>query len=194
MRDDHAELRRDDVEPLRRLLADHMHRRSAAGAVGIFGRNPHVDVRQVGRKCATIGPALISALACARRVLPVLSRLVAGKGLLDVLDRQQQLFRIELLRAAAELRVAAAARGGAADPSATAHGRARRSQRRTLRSQRRAPRASLPPPISLLIVVELRAAASVPGPALRSSVTTGTKSGASSAGRLSTPARAGRSV
>src|SRR6516162_7438012 len=46
------------------------------------------------------------------------------------------------------------------------------------------------PPISMLIVVELRAAASVPGPALRSSVTTGTKSGASSAGRLSTPARA----
>src|SRR5262249_3100019 len=46
------------------------------------------------------------------------------------------------------------------------------------------------PPISMLIVVELRFAASVPGPAPRSSVTTGTKSGASSAGRLSTPARA----
>src|ERR1700751_4447090 len=46
------------------------------------------------------------------------------------------------------------------------------------------------PPISMLIVVELRAAASAAGPAPRSSVTTGTKSGASSAGRLSTPARA----
>src|SRR5215472_10537737 len=46
------------------------------------------------------------------------------------------------------------------------------------------------PPISMLIVVELRAAASVPGPAPRSSVTTGTNRGASSAGRLSTPLRA----
>ena len=50
MCDDHAELRRDDVKPLRRLLADHMHRRAAAGAVGIFWRNRHVDVRQMGRK------------------------------------------------------------------------------------------------------------------------------------------------
>jgi hypothetical protein len=104
MCDDHAELRRHDVEPLRRLLADHMHRRAAAGAVGIFGRNRHVDVRQMGRKRATIGAALVSALACACRILLVLSRLVPGKGLLDVLDRQQQLLRIELLRAAAELR------------------------------------------------------------------------------------------
>jgi hypothetical protein len=77
MRDDHAELRRDDVEPLRRLLADHMHRRAAAGAVGIFWRNRHVDVRQMGRKCAAIGASLISALACARKVLLVLGRLVA---------------------------------------------------------------------------------------------------------------------
>jgi hypothetical protein len=42
----------------------------------------------------------------------------------------------------------------------------------------------------MAIVVELRAAASVAGSAPRSSVTTGTKSGASSAGRLSGPARA----
>jgi hypothetical protein len=104
MRDDNSELRRDDVEPLRRLLADHMHRRVTAGAVGILGGNPHVDVRQMGRKCASIGASLVSALACARRVLLVLSRLVGGNGLLDVLDRQQQLLRIELLRAAAELR------------------------------------------------------------------------------------------
>src|SRR5450631_4729323 len=73
MRDDQPELRRDDVKPLRRLLADHMHRRAAAGAVGIFWRNRHVDVRQMGRKCAAIGASLISALACARKVLLVLS-------------------------------------------------------------------------------------------------------------------------
>src|SRR5215472_16012464 len=46
------------------------------------------------------------------------------------------------------------------------------------------------PPISMLIVVELRVAASVPDPAPRSSVTTGTNKSASSAGRLSTPLRA----
>src|SRR6201987_536144 len=46
------------------------------------------------------------------------------------------------------------------------------------------------PPISMLIVIELSVAASLRGPAPPSSVTTGTKSGASSAGRLSTPARA----
>lgn len=45
--------------------------------------------------------------ACVRSgFLPVLSHLVTGKALLDVLDRQQQSFHIELLRAAAELRVA----------------------------------------------------------------------------------------
>ncbi|MGY3533220.1 hypothetical protein ACVILK_003195 [Bradyrhizobium embrapense] len=104
MRDDHAELRRNDVEPLRRLLADHMHWRAAARAVDIFRGNRHIDVRQMGRKRTTIGASLISALACARRVLLILSRLVGGNGLLDVLDRQQQLFRIKLLRAAAELR------------------------------------------------------------------------------------------
>jgi hypothetical protein len=47
-----------------------------------------------------------------------------------------------------------------------------------------------PPPISMVIIVELRVAASATVPAGRSSVTTGTKSGASSAGRLSKPARA----
>jgi hypothetical protein len=89
MRDDHAELRRDDVEPLRCLLADHMHRRAAARAIGIFRGNRHVDMRQMGRKCATIGASLISALAGTLRVLLVLGRLVAGNGLFDVLDRQQ---------------------------------------------------------------------------------------------------------
>ena len=46
------------------------------------------------------------------------------------------------------------------------------------------------PPISMLIVTERCVAASAPRPAPRSSVTTGTNSGASSAGRLSSPARA----
>ena len=104
MRDDHAELRRNDVEPLRRLLADHVHCRMAARAVGVFRCNRHVDVRQMGRKRTPMGAALLGALASARGILLVLGRLVGGHGLLDILDRQLQLFRIELLRAAPELR------------------------------------------------------------------------------------------
>src|ERR1700681_3580530 len=46
------------------------------------------------------------------------------------------------------------------------------------------------PPISMVIVVELRVAASAAVPAGRGSVTTGTNSGPSSAGRLNSPARA----
>jgi hypothetical protein len=40
-------------EPLRRLLADHMHGRPAARAVGVFGldRHIHAPLRQSGRCC-----------------------------------------------------------------------------------------------------------------------------------------------
>jgi hypothetical protein len=103
MRHDHPELRRDDIEPLGGLLADHMHGRAAAGTVGVLGRDRHVDMRQVRGKRAR-DAALVAARACARRILLVFDRLVAGNGLLDVLDRQKQLLGIELLRAAAELR------------------------------------------------------------------------------------------
>ncbi|MFK4529236.1 hypothetical protein ABIF90_007217 [Bradyrhizobium japonicum] len=61
-------------------------------------------MRQMGRKRTTAGAAPFSTLACACRVLPVLDRFIAGNGLLDVLDRQLQLLRVELLRAATELR------------------------------------------------------------------------------------------
>ncbi len=124
MRDDHAELRRNDVEPLRRFLANHVHCRMAARAVGGFRCNRHVDVRQIGRKRAPMGAALLGALASARGILLVLGRLVGDHGLLDILDRQLQLFRIELLRAAPELRaLQLPAGGGAAGLSATARGR-----------------------------------------------------------------------
>ena len=56
------------------------------------------------RKRAPCGPALVGAPAGARRVLLVLGGLIAGDGLLDVLERQKQLLRVELLRAATELR------------------------------------------------------------------------------------------
>jgi hypothetical protein len=81
-----------------------MHRRAAARAVRIVRGNRHVDVRQMGRKRAAIGATPVGTLASAGRILLVLGRLIGSNGLLDVLDRQQQLLRIELLRAAAELR------------------------------------------------------------------------------------------
>ena len=58
----------------------------------------------MGGKRAAIGAALLGARARADRVLLVVVGLVAGNGLLDVLERQKQLLRIELLRAPAELR------------------------------------------------------------------------------------------
>lgn len=67
MRDDYAELRRDGDEPFRRQLADHMYRQQG---VAILGRNRLVDVRQVGRKCALTGAALISAPASAQGSFP----------------------------------------------------------------------------------------------------------------------------
>ena len=103
MRDNHPELRRDDIEPLRRLLTDHVHRRAAAGAVGVFRRNRHIDVRQMRGKCTGTAATFVGAVAGARRVLLVLGGLVAGNGLLNVLERQTQLLGIELLRAATEL-------------------------------------------------------------------------------------------
>jgi hypothetical protein len=39
---------RDDVEPLRPLLVDHVHRRPAAGAGGVIGRDHDLDPGQMG--------------------------------------------------------------------------------------------------------------------------------------------------
>ena len=56
VRDDHPVLRRDHVEPLRRLFADHMHRRPAARAVRVVRRDRLVDARQMGGQRAAIDP------------------------------------------------------------------------------------------------------------------------------------------
>ena len=103
VRDDHPELRRNNVEPLRCLLADHVHGRTAARAVGVVRRDRHVEVRQMrGQRGAAAAP-LLGALGGPRRVLLVRGGLAGGNRLLDVLEGQKQLLRIELLRAATEL-------------------------------------------------------------------------------------------
>ena len=45
--DENAVLRRDDVEPLRFLLADHMHPAAATRARGCLRLDHHLDPRQV---------------------------------------------------------------------------------------------------------------------------------------------------
>ena len=58
----------------------------------------------MGGKRAAPGAALLRAGAGALLVPPVVGGLVRGDGLLDILERQGELVRVELLGAAAELR------------------------------------------------------------------------------------------
>jgi hypothetical protein len=81
-----------------------MHRRGAAGAIGIVGLDRHVDARQMERKRTAIDAALRGPHACCRRVLLVVFGFLGGDGLLDIFERQKQLIGIELLRAPAKLR------------------------------------------------------------------------------------------
>lgn len=104
VRHNHPELRRDHVEPLRSLFADHMHRRLAAGAVRVVGLDRYVEARQMGGKCAAVGTALGGPRLGSRCILLVLAGLISGNGLLDVFERQKQLFGVELLRTPAKLR------------------------------------------------------------------------------------------
>jgi len=101
---DHPILRRDHVEPLRGLLADHMHGRLAAGALGVVGLDRHMDARQMSGKRPAVDSAPLSVSASPSRVSLVVVSLAGGNRLPDILKRQMQLVRIELLRAAAKLR------------------------------------------------------------------------------------------
>ena len=87
VRHDHPELRRDHVETLRGLLADHLHGRPAAGTVGIFGLDRHIHPRQMGGKRAAVDAALFGARSCGHDVLLVVVGLVRRNSLLDVLKR-----------------------------------------------------------------------------------------------------------
>src|SRR3984957_6421982 len=86
MRDDHAGLGWNNVEPLARLLADHMHRRAAARAAGARRRHRLVDTRQM------LGQG--AAFACTRARQPrflLLDRLVLGERCLDVFEGELEL-------------------------------------------------------------------------------------------------------
>jgi hypothetical protein len=102
VRDDHPELCWDHVEPLRGVLADHMHGRAAARAIRVFRLDRHIEARQMKR--AAIDAALLARIPASRPILFIISSFVRRDGLLDILERQQQLLGIELLRTPAELR------------------------------------------------------------------------------------------
>ena len=103
VRHDRPELRRDHVEPLRGFFADLMHGRPAAGAVFVFGLDRHMNPRQMGRKRAAIGAALVGASASRRLILFVVGGFAGRNGLLDILKRQAELVWIELLGTATKL-------------------------------------------------------------------------------------------
>jgi hypothetical protein len=75
MRHDHSVLRRDHVEPLGRVLADHMHGRAAARAIGVLGRNRHMhapadgrEARRGWRDAYRYAPSPRSGPSCRRRL------------------------------------------------------------------------------------------------------------------------------
>ena len=56
--DQHAELRRHDIEPLGRILADPMQSVAATRARMILDVDDHLDTRQMGRKRSPVRAAL----------------------------------------------------------------------------------------------------------------------------------------
>jgi hypothetical protein len=94
---------RNEVESFQAFFADHIHGRAAARAGFVCGLDRHMNARQMSRKRATIGAALIGASA-SRRLIPFVVVGFAGRDrLLDILKRQAELVRIELLGTAAKL-------------------------------------------------------------------------------------------
>jgi hypothetical protein len=81
-----------------------MHGRLAAGALGVVGLDRHMDARQMSGKRPAVDSTPLSVSASPSRVSLVVVSLAGGNRLLDILKRQMQLVRIELLRAAAKLR------------------------------------------------------------------------------------------
>ena len=100
----HPVLRRDDVEHLRAVFADDVQRPAAARAGLVLDVDHDLDPRQVRRQCAAVASGR---WARGRRLGRRASRLLGGSdcsdGLLEILETELQLIRVELLRAPAEL-------------------------------------------------------------------------------------------
>jgi hypothetical protein len=101
--DDHAELRRDHVEPFGDVLADPVHRAATAGTDLVAGLDHDLFARQMLGQSAPVATTLPGARRLERRIGPFLLRLPLGQRLLDVLEGQLQLIGMgRLLRSSPE--------------------------------------------------------------------------------------------
>ena len=102
----HPQLRRHDVKLLGPQFADRMQGVTAARTGAILDVDNNLVSRQVRRQGTVIAARLFGARftrQSGRSVRFVLAGLVGGNGLLQLLQRQLQLVRGQLLRPAAEL-------------------------------------------------------------------------------------------
>jgi hypothetical protein len=100
---DDPELRRDHVQPLGGVLANHRHRRPAARARGVLGRQRHLNPRQMCRQRTATGPPLGRIVPAQRRVLLLGLGILFGNRLLKGFQTQLQLFLRQPLGAGAEV-------------------------------------------------------------------------------------------
>jgi hypothetical protein len=99
----HPQLRRDDVEHLLAILADHVQRPATAGAALGLEVDQHLDPRQVRRQGAQVASAARGGRGVPLLAVHLLPRRLGGRrGLLEVLQAELELVGVEPLRAPAE--------------------------------------------------------------------------------------------
>ena len=100
--DQHAELRRDDIKPLARILADLMQRAAATRTGVVVDVDHYLDARQVRGKRSTIHPTLGGSIGPLRRIGRVNLGIAARLDLLDVFEPEQHLIFGQRLCSSAE--------------------------------------------------------------------------------------------
>ena len=100
--DQDPELRRHDVEPLARILADPMQRVAAARTGMVVDVDHHLDARQVRGKRSPVHAAFGGSICLLGRIGRIALGLAARFDLLDVFEPEQHLIFGQRLGAAAE--------------------------------------------------------------------------------------------
>ena len=102
-RDDHLILRRDHVEAFGAILADDMHRATAAWAGHVLGLDQHLASRQMSGQRTTALTLSFDTLPLDRRFALLLLGLGAGDRLFELHQGKSELTRINRLGALAKL-------------------------------------------------------------------------------------------
>ena len=100
--DEHAELRRHDIEPLAGILADPVQRLTAARASAVFDIDHHLDARQMLGKRPAVDAALCGSACALGRIGRITLGLLARCSLLDVFKPEQHLIFGQCLGAPAK--------------------------------------------------------------------------------------------